>query len=391
MKRRTIEPRPDWQKKVESQGMYYHSLPSHQPVDDPASNPITAGSTPYWDESAYYEFSAREIDDLEKCTYALNECCLKLVDHIIRKNLFEQVGVPPSHIDWVKRSWERDEHTILGRFDLAYDGKSPPKLLEYNADTPTGLLEAAVIQWFWLKDCQPRLDQFNTLHERLLEVFRLLAAAHPGRYYFTAVAGHLEDFMTVSYLRDCAMQTGLDTAYVNVEDIGWHPRRQFTDLKEQPIRNCVKLYPWEWMVRERFAQQLLLDTCNWLEPPWKMLLSNKAMLVLLYELFPESPYILRASFDPLDEGTGYVEKPIHGREGNNVHLVRGGWTELETDGPYDGPTIFQELKLLPEHDGNFPVIGSWMVNGYACGIGIREDKSLITQNTSRFVPHVFSR
>ncbi len=35
------------------------------------------------------------------------------------------------------------------------------------------------------------------------------------------------------------------------------------------------------------------------------------------------------------------------------------------------------------------VIGSWLVNGYACGIGIREDTSPITGNTSRFVPHLF--
>lgn len=184
MQRRTIEPRPDWQKKVESQGMYYHSLPNYQPVDVPSRIPIVEGSRPYWDESAYYQFDAREIDEIEKCTYALNECCLKVVDHIIRQDLFAEVGVPPSHVDWVKRSWERDEHTILGRFDLAYDGRSPPKLLEYNADTPTGLLEAAVVQWFWLKDCTPGLgampEQFNTLHERLLEVFRLLAGIHPA-------------------------------------------------------------------------------------------------------------------------------------------------------------------------------------------------------------------
>jgi glutathionylspermidine synthase len=36
---------------------------------------------------------------------------------------------------------------LYGRFDLAYRGDGPPKLLEYNADTPTALFEAAVVQW----------------------------------------------------------------------------------------------------------------------------------------------------------------------------------------------------------------------------------------------------
>ena len=57
---------------------------------------------------------------------------------------------------------------MYGRFDLAYDGTTPPKLLEYNADTPTSLLEAAVIQWRWQQDMRPERDQFNSIHERLL-------------------------------------------------------------------------------------------------------------------------------------------------------------------------------------------------------------------------------
>jgi glutathionylspermidine synthase len=34
------------------------------------------------------------------------------------------------------------------------------------------------------------------------------------------------------------------------------------------------------------------------------------------------------------------------------------------------------------------LIGSWVVGDVASGIGIREDDSLITKDSSRFVPHV---
>jgi glutathionylspermidine synthase len=41
----------------------------------------------------------------------------------------------------------------------------------------------------------------------------------------------------------------------------------------------------------------------------------------------------------------------------------------------------------PQSCGNHAVIGSWIAGGAACGIGMREDVSPITKNTSRFLPH----
>ena len=153
----------------------------------------------------------------------LDEMCLQAVEFLVSEgeaNRFARFQVPPPYVEYVRRSWERDEITIYGRFDLAFDGRGEPKLQEFNADTPTSLLEAAVIQWHWFKDLQdtrPELDQFNSIHDRLIEAWRA-AAAEPGRppgpWYFTALRGVLEDYMTVTYLRDTAIQAGLDTRYI---------------------------------------------------------------------------------------------------------------------------------------------------------------------------------
>jgi glutathionylspermidine synthase len=205
--------------------------------------------------------------------------------------------------------------------------------------------------------------------------------------YFASVAEHLEDYMTVNYLRDTAHQAGLATEFIPIEQIGWNGQF-FTDLGERPIRQIFKLYPWEWLVREEFGPHLLDGDVRWLEAPWKMLLSNKAILPVLYELFPDSPYLLEASYEPFDGS--YVRKPILAREGANLRIVENGRTVLETDGQYEGPYVYQRLYPLRSFDGNHPVVGSWLVNGYACGIGIREDHSPVTKNTSRFVPHVIA-
>lgn len=374
MLRQRSEPRPDWQKTVESQGMYYHTL----------------DGIPYWDESAYYQFTASEIDKLEAATYALDEMCLAAVQHVIDRDAFDNFLIPIEYRDFIRQSWERDEHTIYGRFDLAFDGNMQPKLLEYNADTPTALLEAAVIQWFWLQDLLPSQGQFNSIHQRLLEAFGELRHESSERFVFTATQGCLEDYMTVNYLRDVAIQAGFDTAYLDIEDVGWDSGRNvFTDGQEKAIGCCFKLYPWEWMQREEFGPHLLQGPCRWFEPPWKALLSNKAILPVLWELYPRNPYLLETSFEPLPGGN-YVKKPILGREGANIQIFEHGQLFMETEGPYDGPAVFQETWPLPRFEQKyFPVIGSWMVNGWACGIGIREDENLITGNLSRFVPHVF--
>lgn len=372
MQRTRSFPRRNWERTVESQGLQFHTLEG----------------LPYWDEAVCYRFSAREIDELEKATYALDEMCLQAVEHIIGERRFADLDIPPEYADWITRSWEEDEFTLYGRFDLAYDGHNPPKMLEYNADTPTALLEAAVIQWFWLKDLHPRADQFNSLHERLIEAWKSYPPPGRERLYFASLAGNIEDYMTVNYLRDTAIQAGQDTHYLEVEQIGWNAGLGgFVDEQDRPLRQVFKLYPWEWMLREPFGPHLQTTGTRWLEPPWKMVLSNKAILPILYELFPDSPYLLEASFEPLDGA--YVRKPLYSREGANIALMDGDRVLMETGGEYQPPYVYQRYCPLPQFDGNYPVIGSWMVNGYACGMGIREDTSPVTHNTSRFVPHLF--
>jgi glutathionylspermidine synthase len=171
MQRIPIAPRQNWQAKVEEKGLVYHTAPD---------------GAPYWDESAYYEFTSPEIDAIEKATYALNDLCLAAVEAVVQKNDFARFNIPPQFIEWVKRSWEKDERNVVGRFDLAVTPSGSIKLLEYNADTPTSLLEASVIQWYWMKDVLPTRDQFNNIHERLIEAWLAVAKEMPDRWYFAS-------------------------------------------------------------------------------------------------------------------------------------------------------------------------------------------------------------
>jgi glutathionylspermidine synthase len=372
MHRINLDPRPNWQKRVEAKGFYYHTLRGEK----------------YWDEAAAYQLTSYEIDTLEAAANTLHKMCMDLVQEVIDQRQFGLFYIPKEFEEFVVRSWEEREPSIYGRFDLAYDGVGAPKFLEYNADTPTALVEAAVVQWFWLKDLDERGDQFNSIHERLIEAWQALRRHDDSPIHFTALEGNVEDYVTVEYLRDTAIQAGFETLYLDVEQIGWDSNRnEFVDGAGMPLHRCFKLYPWEWLVREEFGSNILRAATHWIEPAWKMILSCKSILPLLYERHPECPYLLPAAFEPI-EGGNYVVKPIHAREGANITLVVNGKIQQQTDGPYtECPNVYQQLAPMKVHDGHYPVFGCWIVNGVSCGLGIREDDTMITRNTSRFIPH----
>lgn len=358
---------------MESQGLSWHSENGRE----------------YWNESACYEFSAEEIDTLEEAAAELNALYFQAAEAIVRNGWWEDAGILPEQVPLVRKSWEEREFSLYGRFDVILQPDGRPKLLEYNADTPTSLLEASVIQWFWLQDVKPGMDQFNSLHERLIDAWKRsgLKSAH-----FTAMEESAEDMMTVLYLQDTAHQAGLETALLPLERVGWNAaRRCFTDEEEREIRACFKLYPWEWMLRDEFAAHIPESGCRFIEPAWKLLFSNKGILTILWELFPDHPLLLPAFREPGPLGGNYVGKPVHGREGANVAIFKNGLPLTQTGGPYgEGPRVYQALAETAPLDGRYPVLGLWIVDGEPAGMGVREDDSPVTGNLSRFTPHWFA-
>jgi glutathionylspermidine synthase len=309
-----------------------------------------------------------------------------------------RLAIPEEFRDFVRRSWNDGHPHLYGRLDFAYDGQGPAKLYELNYDTPTSLYEAAFFQWLWLEQQIERgalpagTDQYNAIQEGLVEAFGFIAPGLAKPLYFSAVRESLEDQGTIAYLRDCAQQAGIETRGIAIEDIGLSTDGRFTDLDDNVIRSLFKLYPLEYLFEERFGPALPASGLQLIEPAWKTILANKGILPLLWERHAGHPNLLEARF--VDDATqpvpaGWVRKPFFSREGTNVTMVLADGRTLHSDGPDDqGPWIEQRCHPLPDFDGNHPLLGSWVVADRACGLGVREDASLITQDTSRFVPHV---
>lgn len=378
MERHSITAREGWQSKVEAQGLIWH----------------TDGADAYWDESAYYSFTLAEVEMIEEATETLYDLFLEAGDKIVSNpGLMELFGIPSFCHRAIKEAWKDEPPSLnYGRFDLGYVGSGNPKLFEFNCDTPTSMLEAGVIQWDWKEEIFPECDQFNSLHEKLVGRWAELRPRLFGqRVWFTHTAdpSH-EDVITTTYMRDLASQAGLETYAVLIDEIGLDVNGRILDKEDQLITAIFKLYPWEWIVNESYGQDIIryLPETAWIEPIWKMIWSNKAILQILWDMFPNHPNLLAASVRQEKIGGRFVAKPFLAREGSNIEIVDRGETIARSTGEYrEGLTMYQELYLLRDFGNGYPVLGSWIVDGEAAGMGIRED-GLITGNRARFVPHV---
>ena len=383
MERRTGSPRAGWHSTVTEQGLVY----------DAPGRGQGGVERPYWDESVHYVFSMDEILALEADVELLHSMCLEAVDHVVLTERFRDFALPEWSWEAVAKSWKRHDPHIYGRFDLRYDGRGPCKLLEYNADTPTTLLEASILQWYWLKDVHPDDDQWNSLHEKLVARWATIADGLPSsevHFTWSSADASGEDHVTVGYLQETAAEAGIDTVGLAIEDIGWDAALdRFVDLEEAPMNGVFKLYPWEWALSDDFGKHVVrsLPETLWLEPLWKTLLSNKALLAVLWELYPGHPNLLPAFLDQPGLLTEYVRKPRLGREGANISIVSPG-SEVATGGVYgEEGFVYQLFDPLPEFDGFRPALGAWIVGDEAAGLGIRETVGLVTDDGAAFVPH----
>jgi glutathionylspermidine synthase len=394
MWRHAARPRPDWERIVTEQGLIF-----------PTTRTPDGGTVPYWNEAAWYEVTLDEVEMLEAATEELWALCLDAVAHMATSMTDERLGLPAGSLDLVRESVRRGDPAVYARFDLAYGADGTVKMLEINGDTPTGLVETGVAQWRWIEDVLPEIDQWNSLHDRLVDRWRELRASGAldgDRVHFLyelGAEGAYDDGeieMTTHYLMDCAVQAGLTAMAHPISEVGWNPdSRDFRDVHDEPVRNAFKLYPWEAMLADEFGRHLLdrdeKRPVRWLEPAWKMLLSTKALLPVLWERNPGHRLLLPAYFDEPGELTDWVRKPLHGREGDNVHVHLADGTDVEMPGTYGAEGfVYQQYAPLPVYGGNYVVLGSWVVGGEAAGMIVRESDEMVTDYFSRVVPHAIS-
>ncbi len=336
----------------------------------------------------------------------LYDMYVEAAEHVIENDLFFELGIPFNIVETIKKSWENDVHWhIYGRFDLAggIDGKAI-KLIEFNADTPTGLFETAVVQWALLKaNGMDDAKQFNDIYKAIEANFKRLITLFDDvdtfdeRYdgwkiLFSSVEGLDEEEITTRLLQQIATDTGFTTGFEFLQNVQFD-ETGISDANAMEYEYWFKLYPWEDIGSDEGELAVVLNEIMQkqaaiiLNPAYTVLFQSKGMLKVLSELFPDSPYLLHTSDEPLN--VKYVEKRHFGREGANTKIVDpDGKVLAQTDGPYENyRPIYQEYVDFPKDgEGNKYQAGVFFAYE-ACGLGFRRGGEIM-DNMSKFVGHV---
>lgn len=395
--------RPQWQAQARALGLDIELL----------SNP------PYWVEACADPFclqlSLSEIKQIETATANLQSMCIQIADYIVTSaqstELLLALGIPQEFHETIKASFLHSDTSLYGRFDFVQTD-SGIKLLEMNFDTPTGLPETAMMQLAWLTDMRDQgglpesADQYNFLHEKLLHFFAN-PDLQPKQLHFAYYPEANQDSETVKYLAELARASGLSASMVRLNQIK-AKEGILQDSDGNRIEWLFKLYPWELIFEDElrikaktgitlFTSLLTSGQLIMVEPCYKAIFASKAILALLYQMFPDCPYLLPTYFvqDKNKLSANYVRKPFFGREGAGVSIHIGDQT-VENE-KYFGPNaesedhyVYQEYVEMPQAAGYHILIGSWLINGEPAGIGLRGDKSKITGQSAIFVPHFVS-
>lgn len=343
--------------------------------------------------NAYYE-AANELYDM----------FIAAAQNVIDNDRFDELGIPFNLIDAIKMSWENEVHWHLyGRFDFAggLDGK-PIKLIEFNADTPTSLFESAILQWAMLK--QNNLDehlQFNSIYESLMDNFKRLITLDESveefeehyrgwKILFSSVAGNKEEELTTKLLAHIAKDAGFECDFAYVDEVEFGEEGIFKNGVNYEY--WFKLIPWEEIAIEEGELAMLLtqimrnQKAIILNPAYTLLFQSKGILKILWELYPNHPLLLESSYEPL-QGKDFVKKPMFGREGANISIIKDDVKLQENIGPYgNNKMIYQQYYELNSSENEYYQAGVFFAYE-GCGLGFRKG-GLIIDNASKFVGHI---
>ncbi len=369
--------------------------------------------TDYDDNTPYLVDKLVQVSEMEAKAYAvasneLYDMFVEAGDYVIENNLFHELNIPFNLVDIIKASWENDVHWHLyGRFDFAGGlDHVPIKLLEFNADTPTLLLDTAIAQWAMLK--YNNLDeyrQFNNLHECIKENFQRLVTLEESvekfdEYYegwkilFASVRDASEDEDTTKYLQSIAQEAGFETEFAYMDEIEFDPNEGifYNDIQYDYF---FKLVPWEDIAISEGELAVILtqivqnQKAIILNPAYTLMFQSKGFMKILWDLFPNHPLLLETSFEPLQD-KAYVKKPCFGREGENVTIYDEDGTIIdEKDGHYDNfKMIYQQKATLNQDDeGNFYQAGLFFAYE-GCGLGYRTGTRPILDDDAKFAGHI---
>lgn len=346
------------------------------------------------------EATYKELEQASTMLWAVLDKAVRYVHH--KHDLYDLIGIPPILWEMLDDCQLPSEGLIsrYARFDFAVANDGTIKLLELNADTPTGYVEASIATP-WICADAGIASPNDRMKEHLAAAWTI---EQPDTAACVGYGSHQEDSGTIEAL---VRHSGLEVRCVDCLDL-WVDEGVVKDSEGRVIERMFALYPKEWMAVDEggdaLAYAVETGRLQLFNPPHSILLQSKGLLAVvwgMYELgllFDEkereaiASYILPTYNKPVFSGS-FVSKSMFGREGGSVRLFDdNGTLEIQDEDGYDSsvlfPSVYQkraEMGVIQTTKGEFHLLtGMFVINGKPCGL-LGRAGGLITGNASQFI------
>jgi glutathionylspermidine amidase/synthetase len=304
------------------------------------------------DRHKYYCLSETALSELRRATNELHALFMHATSYVLSDDSrLEPFGIPCALWPKIHQSWDnRRNQMITGRFDFTLSERGL-KAYEYNCDSASCHMEAGKVQGKWAEhfECTDGEDAGRNLHELLVGAWR---HSDVDDVLHIMRDRDLEETYHALFMQEAMERAGISSKIIRgVSGLRWDPDGGVSDCDGVKVKWVWKTWAWETALNQlraeceddeielrtyrpgqqprhppRLVDVLLRPEVMVYEPLWTLIPSNKAILAVLWSLFPEYPYLLNTSYTLTDElrHMGYVAKPIVGRGEANVSIFLTG-------------------------------------------------------------------
>lgn len=399
MKRVSVAPRDDFADKAHRSGVFAvnRTLPNGEEHQT-------------WDETSAYLIEKDEVDSILDAVEPIVSMSYEAVDFLLDGE-WGTLGIPLPFFEFTRHSFDDQKPQLFTRYDFAYLGNGEVKLVGIDSDSPRNMMEASQAQrrWLWDKFASRAKDrevtQLNSIQEITEKAFeKVLEESETNLIHIArGTDSRGEDWITSAFIKGIAKKVGWEVIDARMRDLRWDEQHQaWRDNKGNTIQNIYKHFPWDMLIRQKISKDMIINHNRFeslFEPSWKLILSTRAVLPAMWDLYPESP-ILSPAFMDKDESLGpniVTSTVLPTTSRNEMGLLKGrnftSWGEELKDLTGQKNVTYRDLvipKRYKDKNGGyrFAYLSVYTVAGKIAGLGMRETRMPLLGAHSTFRPHL---
>lgn len=301
-----------------------------------------------------------------------------------------------------------DSLVFLGRMDWCLNSRGQWKLLEFNSETPAGLVESIGISKIIKEELNIKYENPNEYMEDLLKnQFHKIIKDYEKVKGINNIAilssTYYEDWYNTSAIYNAVKDLPYNFRMGNIFDVKVQDDKLY--LYGEPLDAVFRYYPLDWFLNdgnEQILKALEFNTLS-INPPHTIVTQSKAFLALVFELksqgfFSEEEsrlidkYITKTSFNVENLNTVDIcLKPLLDREGNGVIFGCDVFEEPDYDFVFQEREDIKPLDYMQHCTTSknkkllYPIIGTYIAGDKFCGVYTRLGE-LITTSSCIYSP-----